>query len=122
VAASSAGCGLGFDEVLWGQLAKLGLVALAVPLAQPGRGGDPVMFEELGRGLYHGPYLTTLGLAIPALLAAGESAACAELLPAASGSPPWRWPKRLGGSTPRTAPPRLLHRKAGSCRRTRKSD
>jgi alkylation response protein AidB-like acyl-CoA dehydrogenase len=77
--------GLVYDADLWGQLAEMGLVALSVPEKYEGLGQTVVetsiVFEELGRGLYHGPYLASAGLAVPALLGSGDDSACAEYLP-----------------------------------------
>jgi alkylation response protein AidB-like acyl-CoA dehydrogenase len=77
--------GLRYDEQLWAQVAEMGLIALAVPEKYDGLGQTvvetSVVFEELGRGLYHGPYLASAGLAIPALLGSGDDGACAEYLP-----------------------------------------
>jgi alkylation response protein AidB-like acyl-CoA dehydrogenase len=70
----------------WDLLVEMGLVALGVPEKYDGLGQTAletcVVFEELGRGLYHGPYLSTAGLAVPALLAAADESANAALLPA----------------------------------------
>jgi alkylation response protein AidB-like acyl-CoA dehydrogenase len=83
---SGADSGTGFDRDLWRRLTELGLTALAVPEKYDGLGQTAletgVVFEEMGRALYHGPYLATVGLAVPALLLSGDEAACAELLPA----------------------------------------
>ena len=80
-----ADTGAGFDRKLWDQLAELGLTALAVPEEHEGLGQTAletaVVFEEMGRGLYFGPYLASVGLAVPALLASGDESACADLLP-----------------------------------------
>jgi alkylation response protein AidB-like acyl-CoA dehydrogenase len=77
--------GLPYDAALWAQVAEMGLIALAVPEKYDGLGQTvvetSVVFEELGRGLYHGPYLATAGLAVPALLGSGDDGACAEYLP-----------------------------------------
>ena len=79
------GAGPGFDRDLWGRLVEMGLTALAVPEKYDGLGQTAlethVVFEELGRALYLGPYLATVGLAVPALLGSGDDSACAELLP-----------------------------------------
>src|SRR5947208_15603955 len=40
-----------------------------------------VVFEEMGRALYGGPFLSTVGLAASALLASGDDAAKKEWLP-----------------------------------------
>ncbi|HEX4248848.1 MAG TPA: acyl-CoA dehydrogenase family protein [Pseudonocardia sp.] len=78
--------GPGFDRELWGRLVEMGLTALTVPEKYDGLGQTAlethVVFEELGRALYLGPYLATVGLAVPALLRSGDDAACADLLPA----------------------------------------
>jgi alkylation response protein AidB-like acyl-CoA dehydrogenase len=74
-----------FDRELWGRLAEMGLLALAVPEKYDGLGQTvvelSVVFEELGRGLYFGPFLASAGLAVPALLGSGDEAAIAEYLP-----------------------------------------
>jgi alkylation response protein AidB-like acyl-CoA dehydrogenase len=75
----------GLDRALWRTLAEVGVVALAVPEKHGGLGQTAletaVVLEEMGRALYSGPYLSTVALAVPALLASGDEAACAELLP-----------------------------------------
>lgn len=76
----------GFDRGLWRQLAgELGLAALTVPEKYDGLGQTAlethVVFEEMGRALYRGPYLATVGAAVPVLLASGDESARAELLP-----------------------------------------
>ena len=76
-----------FDRSLWLRVAgELGLTALAVPEKYDGLGQTAletgVVFEEMGRALYHGPYLSTVGMAIPALLHSGDESACADYLPA----------------------------------------
>jgi alkylation response protein AidB-like acyl-CoA dehydrogenase len=82
---SEPAAGPGFDRDLWGRLVEMGLTALTVPEKYDGLGQTAlethVVFEELGRALYLGPYLATVGLAIPALLGSGDDSACAELLP-----------------------------------------
>jgi alkylation response protein AidB-like acyl-CoA dehydrogenase len=77
----------GHDPAVWAGLAgQLGLVGLAVPEDYGGAGGGwvelGVVFEEMGRALLCAPYFATVALAIPALLASGDAAACAEHLPA----------------------------------------
>jgi len=79
--------GEGYDPKVWRTMAgEVGLLAVAVPEELGGLGLGPVeqwlLFEELGRGLYPGPFLATAGMAIPALLAASDKQAAAELLPA----------------------------------------
>jgi alkylation response protein AidB-like acyl-CoA dehydrogenase len=76
----------GIDDVLWRRIVdELGLPGLAVPEEFGGAGyGDHVqlaVFEELGRSLACVPYLSTVGLAVPALLASGNAAMQRELLP-----------------------------------------
>jgi alkylation response protein AidB-like acyl-CoA dehydrogenase len=77
----------GHDPAFWAQLAgELGLAGLAVPEEYGGAGGGwvelGVVFEEMGRALLCGPFFATVALAVPALLATGDAAACAEHLPA----------------------------------------
>ena len=61
----------GWDESLWPQIAELGWIGLSIPEDKGGAGygflEEAVIFEELGYGLYPGPYFTTVGLALPAL-------------------------------------------------------
>jgi alkylation response protein AidB-like acyl-CoA dehydrogenase len=76
----------GYDPAVWDRLAgQLGLVGLAVPEKYGGAGSGwvelGVVFEEMGRVLLCAPYFATVALAIPALLASGDEAACADLLP-----------------------------------------
>ncbi|WP_111510824.1 acyl-CoA dehydrogenase family protein [Mycobacterium kyogaense] len=75
----------GFDATLWGRMVnELGLPGLAVPEDYGGGGYDAsvqlAVFEELGRSLACVPYLSTVGLAIPALLACAASPVRSELL------------------------------------------
>ena len=74
------------DEVWLRAAGELGLAALAVPEEYDGAGAGfvelAVAVEEWGRALAPGPLLAT-AVAVPAaLLASGDSAACARLLPA----------------------------------------
>jgi alkylation response protein AidB-like acyl-CoA dehydrogenase len=73
----------GWDPSSWGELAALGWLGVSIPEEQGGAGlgfvEEAVLFEELGRALYPGPYFATIGLALPALgpdelaaVAAGE--------------------------------------------------
>src|SRR2546425_4836127 len=67
--ASSAG---GWDRSSWKELAELGWTGASIPEAQGGAGlgflEEAIVFEELGRALYPGPYFATVGLALPALV------------------------------------------------------
>jgi alkylation response protein AidB-like acyl-CoA dehydrogenase len=71
-------------EPAWAALAELGWTGVSVSEDEGGAGltfvEEAVLFEELGRALYHGPYLSTVALALPALpddlradVAAGEA-------------------------------------------------
>jgi alkylation response protein AidB-like acyl-CoA dehydrogenase len=63
----------GWDEESWSAMAELGWTSLSIPEEHGGAGmtfvDDAVLFEELGYSLYPGPYLSTIGLALPALAA-----------------------------------------------------
>ncbi len=77
----------GFDRALWTRLgSELGALALAVPEELGGAGAgmvdQAVAAEELGAALFCGPLLGTVGLAIPALVAAPAGAVRDDLLPA----------------------------------------
>ncbi|MEV5576173.1 acyl-CoA dehydrogenase family protein [Spirillospora sp. NPDC052269] len=66
----------GLDRDLWRRMAsELGLQGLAVPEEHGGAGFGArelaVVFEEMGRVLFCGPFLATVGLALPAAEAAG---------------------------------------------------
>ena len=71
-------------EPTWSELAELGWTGVSVAEEQGGAGlgflEEAVLFEELGRALHHGPYFSTIALALPALpddlraeVAAGEA-------------------------------------------------
>ena len=71
-------------EPTWAQLAELGWTGVSIPEENGGAGltfvEEAVLYEELGRALYHGPFLSTFALALPALpddlraeVAAGEA-------------------------------------------------
>lgn len=68
----------GWDSASWSELAELGWIGLSVPEEQGGAGfgfiEEAVLFEELGRSLYPGPYFATVGLALPALVSSGSLA------------------------------------------------
>jgi alkylation response protein AidB-like acyl-CoA dehydrogenase len=68
----------------WKELAELGWTGVSVAEEDGGAGlgfvEEAVIFEELGRALYHGPYFSTVAAALPALpaelraeVAAGET-------------------------------------------------
>jgi alkylation response protein AidB-like acyl-CoA dehydrogenase len=81
-----------YDEVLWGEAAKLGWLALSVPEDNGGLGlgmnGAALLYEELGRSLAPVPVLGTL-LVAEAVAAAGTAAQRAAWLPdLASGAAP----------------------------------
>jgi alkylation response protein AidB-like acyl-CoA dehydrogenase len=61
----------GWDEKSWREMAELGWVGLSAPEAAGGAGmtfiDEAVLFEQLGYGLYPGPYFSTVALALPAL-------------------------------------------------------
>jgi alkylation response protein AidB-like acyl-CoA dehydrogenase len=62
----------------WQQLAELGWTGVSVAEENGGAGlgflEEAVLFEELGRALYEGPYFATVGLALPALSPAQQAA------------------------------------------------
>ena len=62
----------GWDPASWAELAELGWIGVSVPEEAGGGGGlgfleEAVLFEELGRALYPGPYFSTVALALPEL-------------------------------------------------------
>ncbi len=73
-------------EPTWAQLAELGWTGVSIAEEEGGAGltfvEEAVLFEELGRALYHGPYFSTIALALPALPADLRSAV-------ASGNSSW---------------------------------
>src|SRR5262249_52755791 len=72
-----------WDEALWKKLAEMGWTGLGIPEAQGGVGTFPdlvVILEEAGRALLPGPFFSTMGLAVPALLEAGSEAQKQEVL------------------------------------------
>ena len=58
-------------EASWSELAELGWTGVSIAEDHGGAGltfvEEAVLFEELGRALYHGPYFSTIALALPAL-------------------------------------------------------
>jgi alkylation response protein AidB-like acyl-CoA dehydrogenase len=76
----------GYDPAVWALMAgQLGLQGMTIPDKYGGSGYGPVeqliVCEEMGRVLLCAPYLATAVLAAGALLASGDEAAQAELLP-----------------------------------------
>jgi alkylation response protein AidB-like acyl-CoA dehydrogenase len=81
----------GYDPVLWRRAVdELGLTGLLVPERYGGSAVDlltlGVVFEELGRALVCAPFLSTIGVATPALLQAAPDAPAAAALLAAIAS------------------------------------
>jgi alkylation response protein AidB-like acyl-CoA dehydrogenase len=74
-----------YDPAMWRGLAELGVTGLAVPQEYGGAGLGyqelAQVAEECGRALLPGPFLSTLGLAAPALRASGDAAAMRRWLP-----------------------------------------
>jgi alkylation response protein AidB-like acyl-CoA dehydrogenase len=66
----------GWDSKSWSTMAELGWMGLSISEEQGGAGmsfiDECVLFEELGYGLYPGPYTSTIGIALPALESAHE--------------------------------------------------
>ncbi|MQB00569.1 MAG: acyl-CoA dehydrogenase [Actinobacteria bacterium] len=66
----------GWDPATWKQITELGWVGLSVPEDRGGSGmsllDEAVLFEETGRALYPGPFLSTVVLAQPALGASAD--------------------------------------------------
>jgi alkylation response protein AidB-like acyl-CoA dehydrogenase len=75
----------GYDPAVWRQLSELGLTGLTVPPRYGGAGCGPVermiVCAEMGAALLCAPYLASAVLAAEALLASGDEAAQADLLP-----------------------------------------
>jgi alkylation response protein AidB-like acyl-CoA dehydrogenase len=73
-----------WDPELWGKLAGLGWTGLGIPEEYGGAGTFldlVVVLEEAGRVLLPGPFFSTMGLGVPALLEAGSEAQRREALP-----------------------------------------
>ena len=68
-------------EPTWPQLAELGWTGVSIAEDDGGAGlsfiEEAVLFEELGRALYRGPYFATVGLTLPALPAEDRAAVAA---------------------------------------------
>jgi alkylation response protein AidB-like acyl-CoA dehydrogenase len=73
-----------WDEAFWKKLAEMGWTGLGIPEAHGGAGTFldlVVVLEEAGRALLPGPFFSTMGLAVPALLEAGSEDQKREVLP-----------------------------------------
>lgn len=79
----------GYSPVAWKQFAEMGLLALTLPEAQGGLGGNAVdtlvVMEVFGRGLVVEPYLSTVVLGASLLAQAGNGAQQALLEKVGSG-------------------------------------
>src|SRR4030081_1731403 len=74
-----------WDPGFWKKLAELGWTGLGIPEAYGGVGTFldlVVVLEEAGRALLPGPFFSTMGMAVPALLEAGSEAQKKEILTA----------------------------------------
>ena len=69
----------GWDKNTYRQISELGWIGLSIPASAGGAGmgfiEEAVLFEEMGRALFPGPYFSTIALGLPAL-------AGTDLLPA----------------------------------------
>ena len=85
----------GWDPASWGELAELGWLGVSVAEDEGGAGlgflEEAVLFEELGRALYAGPYFSTIALALPVLASEDRAAV-------ASGQT--RWSAQVDGLVP----------------------
>lgn len=76
----------GWSDGVWRKLADLGVLALTLPSAHGGLGGDAldagVVMEECGRALLLEPWLPTVVLGAGLIARAGNAAQCAAILPA----------------------------------------
>jgi alkylation response protein AidB-like acyl-CoA dehydrogenase len=74
-----------FDEHLWQKMAEQGWMSVTVPVEFGGLAESwltvAVLCEELGWGMVPGPFLATVGLAVPLLVKAGNSEQKARWLP-----------------------------------------
>ena len=68
-------------EPTWAQLSELGWTGVSIAEEHGGAGlsflEEAVLFEELGRALYRGPYFATIGLTLPALPSEDRAAVAA---------------------------------------------
>jgi alkylation response protein AidB-like acyl-CoA dehydrogenase len=66
-----------YDPELWRRIGEMGWTGLGIPEEYGGVGGFldlVVVLEEAGRSLLPGPFYSTMGLAVPALIEAGTEA------------------------------------------------
>jgi alkylation response protein AidB-like acyl-CoA dehydrogenase len=75
--------GEGFDRGAWAEIAEMGWTGISVPASQGGAGlgflEEAVVAEELGRGLYPGPFLSSVVMGLEAARTdAGVSASIAR--------------------------------------------
>lgn len=75
----------GYDAALWAELAAMGLLGLTIPEEFGGAGAGfaelAVVSEQMGAALLCAPYLSTAVLTPYLLLALGDTAECAAVLP-----------------------------------------
>ncbi|WAJ43279.1 acyl-CoA dehydrogenase [Mycobacterium sp. Aquia_216] len=76
----------GYDPTVWRQSAEeLGLLGVVAPERFGGGGASAielgVVFEEMGAALFCGPFLSTVGLVVTALVELGDEDAAARYLP-----------------------------------------
>jgi alkylation response protein AidB-like acyl-CoA dehydrogenase len=85
----------GWDPGSWAELAELGWLGVSVAEDEGGAGlgflEEAVLFEELGRALYPGPYFSTVALALPTLGADDRGAVAAGKA---------RWSAQVDGLVP----------------------
>lgn len=75
---------LGFDQSQWKEMAQLGWQGMAIPEEFGGAGFGylelAILFEEMGRTLFPSPFLSTVGIAAPLILALGSHGQKQDLL------------------------------------------
>src|SRR3954449_1964854 len=85
----------GKQDDRWAELAELGWLGVSVGEDEGGAGlgflEEAVLFEELGRALYPGPYFSTVALALPGLGAEERTAVAAGEA---------RWSSQVDGLVP----------------------
>jgi alkylation response protein AidB-like acyl-CoA dehydrogenase len=76
----------GWDPASWSAIAELGWLGLSAPESSGGSGmtflDETVLFEELGRSLYPGPFFSSIALSLPAI--EGHEGFVGELVSGAS--------------------------------------